>query len=67
MHMHVVHLLVRQPPVVLQDIVVLAARRGGDFLRDGQQFRERVVGDVGQFGAVVFGDDELRVRELVGR
>ena len=45
--MHVVDLLVRQPPVVLQHVVVLRARGDGDLLEDTQDVDERVVGDVG--------------------
>lgn len=59
MHMHVVHDLVRQAPVILQNVVVLGSGRLGNFGGDGEQFREVFVRDVGQFGAVVFGDDQL--------
>jgi hypothetical protein len=54
-----VHLLVRNPTIVLQDIVVLYALRDGDLLRHGEHFRELLVGDVVQLRAVVFGNDEL--------
>lgn len=57
--MHVVDDLVRDAAVVLQDVVVGEVLRDGDFLGDGQQLRELVVGNVVQFCAVVFGDDEL--------
>ena len=57
--MHVVDLLVRQPSVVLQDVVVFGVGREGDFLEDGQNVEEGVVGDVSQLGTVMFGDDEL--------
>lgn len=58
--MHMIHLLMRNAPIVLQDVVVLDTLCDGDFLRHGQHFRELVVGDIMQFGAVVFGDDQLR-------
>lgn len=34
-HVDMVHLLVRQPSIVLQDVVILCPCRGGDLLRDG--------------------------------
>lgn len=58
-HVHVSDLLVRQLAVVLQDVEVRGARGDGQLLGDGQEFRQGVVGDVGQFQAVVFGDYEL--------
>jgi hypothetical protein len=54
-----VHLLVRNAPVVLQHVVVRDALCNGNLLRHREHFRELVVGDVVQFRAVVFGDDEL--------
>lgn len=44
---HVVDFLVREPAVVLQDVVVFAVERAGDPARDGQEFGEGVRGDVG--------------------
>lgn len=83
MHVHVPDLLVRQLAVVLQDVVVHGARGDGELLGDGEKLGEGVVGDVGEFLAVVFGDYELvgggglvlglgvrgdkRVKEGVGR
>lgn len=57
---HVVHDLVRHAAVVLQDVVLVCAGCAGDPGGDGKEFGQLVVGDVGEFGAVVFGDDELR-------
>jgi hypothetical protein len=54
-----IHLLVRQTPIILQDIVVLRARSGGKFLSHGQDFCEGRVGDIRQFGPVVLWDYEL--------
>jgi len=51
--------LVRNPAVVLQDIKVLRTNGSGNFLGDGQQLSQRVVGDVCELLAVVLGDDEL--------
>lgn len=58
-HVHVSDLLVRQLAVVLQDVVVDGARGDGELLGDGEKLRQGVVGDVGEFLAVVFGDYEL--------
>lgn len=57
--MHVVDLLMRNPPVVLQDVVVLHALGDGNALCYGEHFGELVVGYVVEFCAVVLGDDEL--------
>ena len=81
--------LMRDPAVILQDVVVFGAGGAGDAFRDGlfpptehqprylqqpaglfealkgrggeryQDLSELLVRDVGQFRAVVFGDDEL--------
>jgi len=51
--------LVRNPAVVLQDVKVLCTNSSGNLLGDGQQLSQRVVGDVCELLAVVFGDDEL--------
>lgn len=51
--------LMGQPAVVLQDVVVLGAAGLCDFLGHGQDLTQLIVRDVGQLGAVVFGDDEL--------
>lgn len=54
-----IDLLVCDPPVVLQNVVVFDTLCDGDLLRDFEDLRELIVGDVVQFGAVVLGDDEL--------
>lgn len=59
MKVDVVDDLVGGPAIVLQDVVVGGARRDGEFLEHGQHFGHLVVGDVVEFGAVVFGDDQL--------
>lgn len=51
--------LVGQTAVVLQDVVVFVALRGCNLLGYGEQFREGVVWNVGDFRAVVLGDYEL--------
>lgn len=56
---YVIDNLMRDAPVVLEDVVVLAADGLGDLLGDGQDLGELVVGDVVELGAVEFGDDEL--------
>lgn len=54
-----IDLLMCDPPVVLQNVVVFDTLCDGDLLRDFEDFGELIVGDVVQFGAVVLGDDEL--------
>ena len=54
-----IHHLMRQSSVVLKHVVVDSPACFGDFLHDGQDLGECVRGDVGEFGAVVFWDDEL--------
>lgn len=51
--------LVSNASVVLQDVVVFSVHRLSDFLCDGQDLSELIVGDVVEFCAVVFGNDEL--------
>lgn len=58
--MNVINLLMRQPTVVLQDIVVLGTRCFGNALRNGEDLGETVVRDVCQLCTVVFGDDKLQ-------
>jgi len=53
-----VHHLMRYPAIVLQDVVIRCARGRGDALGHGHDFREVLVGNVGQFGAVELGDYE---------
>jgi hypothetical protein len=59
MEVHMVHHLVRNASIVLQDIVVLNVLRNRNALRYREHFGELVIGDVVQFCAVVLGDDEL--------
>ena len=60
MKVHMINLLVRNAPVILQHVVVVEVLRNCDFLGDVQHFEELVVGDVVELCAVVFGDDELQ-------
>ena len=53
-----IHHLMRLPPIILQNIIILRPTRTRQLLRDFQDFGEGVVGDVGELGAVVLGDDE---------
>lgn len=64
--MHMVHYLMRNPSIILQDIVVLDVLRERNLLGHGEHFRELVVRDVVQFRAVVFGDDELFACQRAG-
>jgi hypothetical protein len=54
----------RNPSVVLQDVVVLDVLRNCNLLGYGEHFVELVVGDVVQLCTVEFGDDELGDRQL---
>jgi hypothetical protein len=54
-----IHNLMRNPPVVLQDVVVLDVLRDSNAFRNGQDFGELVVGYVVELCAVVFWDDQL--------
>jgi hypothetical protein len=54
-----VHLLMRDTAVVLQDVVVFYTLSESNLLGDREQFGELVVGDVVQLRAVKLGDDEL--------
>ena len=65
MEMHVVHLLMRRAPVVLQDVVVRSPGGFGDALRDAQYLVQRLIRDISQFGTVVLWDDELEDRKRV--
>jgi hypothetical protein len=56
---NVIHNLMSNTSVVLQDIVVLSIHRLSNLLCDGQDLGELVVGDIVEFCAVVFGNDEL--------
>lgn len=59
MKVHMVHHLMRNPSIVLQDVVVLDVLRNGNALCNRQHLGELVVWDVVEFCAVVFRDDEL--------
>jgi len=63
---NVVHDLVSDASIVLQDVVVLGIHCLSNLLCDRQDLCELVVGDIVEFCAVVFGNDELRqvVREV---
>jgi hypothetical protein len=56
---NVIHNLMGHTTIVLQDIVVLSVHRLGNLLRDRQDLCELVVGDIVEFCAVVFGNNEL--------
>lgn len=62
MNMHMINHLVRNPPVVLQNVVVLCAHRKRDPLRDREELGELVVWDPVQFFGVGFRDHELGIR-----
>jgi hypothetical protein len=59
MEMHMVHQLMRLASVVLQQVIIRSASRRRDPLGHRQDLRQVLVRDVGQLGAVEFGDDEL--------
>jgi hypothetical protein len=63
----VIHDLMSHTSIVLQNVVVLSIYRLSDLLCDRQDLGELIVGDIVEFCAVVFGNDELRgvVREEV--
>lgn len=54
-----IHNLMRNLAIILQDVVILEALRDGDFLGHREHLVQLVVGHVVQFCAVVFGYDEL--------
>lgn len=62
---YMVHNLVRDPPIVLQEIIILQTLRNSNLLRYGEHLGELVVGDVVEFRAVEFGDDELQKCQLL--
>lgn len=57
--MDMVYLLVSQATIVLQDVVVVVSLSSSNLLGHWEQLSESVVGDIGQFGTVVLGDDKL--------
>lgn len=67
MKVHVSDLLMCERAIVLQNVVILDVLRrfqgGSDLFGDGEELGEVFVGDVGEFLAVVFGDDELVLRK----
>lgn len=54
---YVIYHLMRQSPIVLQNIVVLRSNCRGDLLRGRQYLSQLIVGNVCQLGAVIFGYD----------
>ena len=58
-NMHVVDHLMSHPSIVLQDVVLLCSRGSGDLSSNGQKLAQRVVRYVGQFSAVMLGNDQL--------
>jgi len=59
MKMHMINHLMRNAPIILQNIVVGRARRLDNLFGYTHYFEEIIVGDVKKFGAVVFRDYEL--------
>jgi hypothetical protein len=57
---NVIHDLMSHTSIVLQNVVVLSIHRLSDLLCDREDLGELVVGDIVEFCAVVFRDDELR-------
>lgn len=61
--MHVSDLLMCERAIVLQNVVILDVlgrfQGGSNLFGDGEELREVFVGDVGEFLAMVFGNDEL--------
>jgi len=55
--MHMIYNLMRNPSVVLQNVIVLDVLSDGNALRDGQDFGQLVVGYVVKLCAMMFGDD----------
>lgn len=56
---YMIYHLMRKSPIILQKVVVLRPDCCCDFLCSRQYLSELVVRDVCQFGAVVFGYNEL--------
>jgi hypothetical protein len=56
----VIHDLMSHTSIVLQNVVVLSIYRLSNLLCDRQDLCELIVGDIVEFCAVIFGDDELR-------
>jgi hypothetical protein len=54
-----VHYLMRNSSIVLQNIIVLQALSNGNLLRYGQHLVKLIVRDVVELCTVVFGNDEL--------
>lgn len=62
--MYVVHDLVRNAAIVLQNVVVLHALCQRDLLGHRQDLGKLIIGDVVELRAVELGDDELSLRQL---
>ena len=65
--MDMVHNLVRNPSIVLEDVIILNALRYRNLLCYGQNFGELVIGYIVQFCAVVLGYDQLQCNKLTIR
>lgn len=63
--MHMIDLLMRNPPIVLQHIVVLCSCCFDELLHYWQDLRELVVWNIEQFLAMVFGDDQLCAKQPI--
>ena len=59
---HMVHHLVRNAAVVLQQVVVRRTRSQRNLLGDGQDVAQRVIGQLVELGRVILGDDETVAR-----
>jgi hypothetical protein len=51
--------LMRNPTIILQNIIIRRPRRSNQFLNHRQYLHERVVRDIGKLCAVVFGYYQL--------
>ena len=58
MKMHMVNLLMRRSPIILQYIIILRSHQLRNLAHYGQHLTQLIFGYFSQFGAVVFGDDE---------
>lgn len=56
--------LMRNPSIVLQNVIILEVLRDSNLLSYGEHLVQLVVGDVVQLCAVEFGNDELFQRQL---
>ena len=60
MEMHMINLLMRNPSVVLKDIVVFDTLSNCDLLRHCENLGQLVVGNVMQLCAMMFRNDKLQ-------